>query len=845
MRRTQLTRCLSLVLSIVLILGMMGISSGTVQADVDNTTGLRYDIYDDYAVITGFKAPAGFSGALTIPATIGGVPVTQIDYYAFSEAKSLTSIAIPSSVTGLYSDFSGCAGLTAINVDSANTKYKSIDGILYSKDGTVLECCPPGKNGSVTIPSGVTSVGSCAFYGCTGLTAINVESANIKYKSIDGIVYSKDGTELYICPEGKTGSVTILSSVTYIEQYAFYGCTGVIATNVDSANTVYKSVDGIVYSKDGTELILCPPGKTGSVTIPSGVTYIWYSAFYQCAGLTSITIPSGVTNMNSDAFDECTGLAAINVDSANTKYKSIDGVLYTKDGTELFICPEGKTGSVTIPGSVTSMYSDAFNGCSALTAINVDAANTIYKSIDGVLYSKDGTDLICFPEGKAGNFTIPSGVTAILSNAFYCCTNLTGVTIPIGVTRIDYDAFYGCESLTGINIPDSVTTIRGNAFRFCNSLTRIKIGSGVTYIDEGAFWGCDKLTSAYFYGNAPEMGAEVFGDCATNFSVYYLSGKTGYSNPWEGYPATSFVSGISYQTHVQDVGWQAYVSDGAVSGTSGQSKRLEAIHIKLDGITGGIEYRTHVQDIGWQEWVENDALSGTSGQSKRLEAIQIRLTGEAATNYDVYYRVHAQNTGWMDWAKNGASSGTAGYSYRLEAIEIKLVSKDGAAPGPTTAPFIERTTTPTDGTVSYKTHVQDIGWQAYVSNGAQSGTSGQSKRLEGIQIKLANVAGGIEYSTHIQDIGWQGFVADDAMSGTSGQSKRLEAIKIRLTGAAAEAYDIYYCVHAQNTGWLDWAKNGESAGTAGFGYRLEAIKVILVPKGGPAPGATARPFVQG
>lgn len=305
---------------------------------------------------------------------------------------------------------------------------------------------------------------------------------------------------------------------------------------------------------------------------------------------------------------------------------------------------------------------------------------------------------------------------------------------------------------------------------------------------------------------------------------------------------------VSYQTHVQDIGWQGYFSNGLVSGTSGQSKRLEAIRIKLENIAGGIEYRTHVQDIGWQGWVANDQLSGTSGQSKRLEAIQVRLTGAAATNYDVYYRVHAENTGWLDWAKNGQSAGTAGYSYRLEAIQIKLVEKNGAAPGSTTRPFIERVVQPINPsapTVLYRTHVQDVGWQAYVSNGAMSGTSGQSKRLEAIQIKLSNVAGGIEYSTHVQDIGWMGFVANDALSGTSGQSKRLEAIQIRLTGEANALYDVYYRVHAQDTGWLDWAKNGQAAGTAGFSYRLEGIEIKLVTKGGPAPGSTNRPFAQG
>ena len=130
---------------------------------------------------------------------------------------------------------------------------------------------------------------------------------------------------------------------------------------------------------------------------------------------------------------------------------------------------------------------------------------------------------------------------------------------------------------------------------------------------------------------------------------------------------------LSYQTHVQDKGWQTAVSEGKISGTEGESKRLEGIRISLnnsDSYTGTIQYRTHIQDIGWQNWVSDGEMSGTTGQSKRLEAIQIKLTGDLAENYDVYYRVHAQEYGWLDWAKNGENAGTAGYSYRLEAIQI-------------------------------------------------------------------------------------------------------------------------------------------------------------------------------
>jgi len=293
---------------------------------------------------------------------------------------------------------------------------------------------------------------------------------------------------------------------------------------------------------------------------------------------------------------------------------------------------------------------------------------------------------------------------------------------------------------------------------------------------------------------------------------------------------------ISYQTHVQDYGWQSWKSNGEVSGTVGQSKRLEGINIKLSNINGSIEYKTHVQDIGWQDWKSNGQMSGTSGQSKRLEAIKVKLSGEAANQYDVYYRVHAQDYGWLDWAKNGESAGTEGYSKRLEGIQIVLVKKGESAPGSTSRPFIYKM-------IKYQTHVQNIGWQGEKADGEMSGTTGQSLRLEAIKIQLSSsIDGGIVYKTHVQDYGWLNFVTNGQASGTTGQAKRLEAIQMQLTGNAMNQYDLYYRVHAQNFGWLGWAKNGESAGTAGYSYRLEGIQIVLVPKGGSAPGSTSKHY---
>ena len=146
--------------------------------------------------------------------------------------------------------------------------------------------------------------------------------------------------------------------------------------------------------------------------------------------------------------------------------------------------------------------------------------------------------------------------------------------------------------------------------------------------------------------------------------------------------------------------------------------------------------------------------------------------------------------------------------------------------------------------VSYRTHIQTFGWEGkeddiktWKSNGTMSGTSGKSKRLEGINIVVNPTTAcedldlGIQYTTHCQSYGWLPWSADGDMNGTEGEAKRLEAIMIQLTGEHAELYDVYYRVHAQTYGWLGWAKNGEPSGTAGYGKRLEGIQIVVVKKG--------------
>ncbi len=301
---------------------------------------------------------------------------------------------------------------------------------------------------------------------------------------------------------------------------------------------------------------------------------------------------------------------------------------------------------------------------------------------------------------------------------------------------------------------------------------------------------------------------------------------------------------LTYTSHVQSLGWLNKSSSGYENGTTGQSKRMEALVISLelngakayDGadLYGSIICTPHVQGTGWMEPVEFttgqsifDAVSsgiyaGTTGQSKRLEAFTLKLTGNIANEYDILYRVHVQGIGWMGWKLNGDTAGTVGKSLRIEAVQIKLRKKNHNSPK-----------------LVYQVYAQGNGWMNEVSSSEYdissstiAGTQGESKRLEAVKISLnSDIPGNVEYNTHCQSYGWLNTVSNGQISGTQNEGKQLEAIQIKLTGEISNYYDIYYRAHVQGIGWMGWAKNGENAGTSGGGRRMEAIQLVLVPKG--------------
>ena len=279
---------------------------------------------------------------------------------------------------------------------------------------------------------------------------------------------------------------------------------------VEPISTVATEEDGewvdkyrVKYSADRKKLIRAPFVLYSDYSVLDGTVVICDKAFSGCDNLKEINIPTSVTGIGESAFNGCDNLKEIKVSESNKTYRSIDGVLYTKDlktiihyprekKDEKFVIPAGVTcigdrafswcsnlKEINIPIGVTSIGESAFKGCYNLKEIKVSENNKAYRSMDGVLYTKDLKTIICYPRGKEDEkFVIPSGVTCIGEFAFSWCDNLKEINIPESVTGIGKEAFSWCDNLKEINIPESVTGIGDWAFSWCSNLKEINIPRG-------------------------------------------------------------------------------------------------------------------------------------------------------------------------------------------------------------------------------------------------------------------------------------------------------------------------------------------------------------------------------
>ena len=473
---------------------------------------------------------------VTIPSS-----VTSIASYAFYGCNGLTDVTIPSGVTSI-GDFAfyNCSNLTNVVIPNSVTSigYNAFDTTPFyanQEDGLVIlgrvaykikGACPSvvvipdivtsigtyafyGCSGlvSVSIPDSVTSIGYLAFYGCSGLVSVEISQyvCNQRlwsvfpsaYQTIESVVISDGVTSIGSSAfDGCSGiknvtisqgacnyrlssvfpsayqsitNVVISANVTRINTSAFSGCTGIRSFIVEEGNAAYCAENGLLLSKDGSTLYR---SLYGCVTIPHGVTNIGDYAFEWRDDLTSVTIPNSVTNIGNHAFYECSELTGVTIPDSVTSI-----------GRYAFYNCTNLVGALTIPDGVTRIEDSTFYNCSGLTSVTMP--NSVTNIGNYAFYECNG--LI--------SMTIPNDVKRIGSYAFYNCTNLVGMmTIPDGMTCIEDFTFYNCRGLTSVTIPNTVTSIGASVFRGCKGFTGIiTIPPSVTNIGTTAFYGCSNL----------------------------------------------------------------------------------------------------------------------------------------------------------------------------------------------------------------------------------------------------------------------------------------------------------------------------------------------------------------
>ena len=497
-----------------LVVGRRGIVyvNASVMNSVLDELATGYEDFENDCFMS--AVPPDTSGAISIPSTLGGKPVTTIGEYAFCTSSNLTEIEIPASVRHIAAGaFRGCRNLKSISVASGNTAYKVVNGLLMTADGKRVVAAPrqlenvsiPAcvkyiddfaffgceKIVSAKIPEGVIGIGKKAFLGCKSLAQIMLpasfaefgtmlqwcgewdESSDDEYDDDDRFNMAWMGAEWSEgwYGEGPEGDYDYERMEWGHYNGAFGGCGALKSISVANDNPYYTTRDGALFTKDGCVIISCPGGIAG-FDVVSPVKAIGPRAFYGCEALSSVSIADSVKYIGGEAFAGCTSLT--NVDFKNRS-----------------------------AGNPLVFYGyNQFAHCTSLERIELPS-EIMYP------YSNWNLHKICFD--------------ASLPHAMLCnCPKLKYVGLPSNLVGIGYWAFCGCGSLVSISLP-----------------------AGVDGFGEGAFEGCVRLRTVVFEGKAP--GADLRKYLADRFGFERDSIEEGLSSAFHRTPWLASFTPFSLQ----------------------------------------------------------------------------------------------------------------------------------------------------------------------------------------------------------------------------------------------------------------------------------------------------------
>ena len=421
-----------------------------------------------------------------------------------------------------------------------------------------------------------------------------------------GIYLYTSGSRVYVYD----GNADACGKVVYGSNYDINSVSTVYhASNYESVNNMPTVDDYFEYvvRDNGIEITYCTRDYEGKLIIPAfidgyPVTSIGENAFSFCESITSITIPNSVTNIDHYAFSYCESLT-----------------------------------SITIPDSVTSIASSsAFEGCTSLTSITVNSANKNYSSVDGILFNKAKTEIICYPAGKTSkSYTIPDSVTSIGNFAFHDCTSLTSVTIPDSVISIGYSAFGNTgysnnsanwkngvlyignhliatvDTLSGsYTIKDGTKTIAGEAFAFCENLTSVTLPDSVTRIGVAAFEFCTSLTSITIPYSVKNIDGDAFMNCPSLKNVYYMGSEA----------QTKTISIDSGNEYLEDATWHYSKAPKPATPKVATTNEIGGVNVTWNKVDSATKYVVYRRQGGSNTWVNIGTTTGNTLFDKNVKS---------------------------------------------------------------------------------------------------------------------------------------------------------------------------------------------------------------------------------